>query len=149
MSKGSTVRIFSHFVSQDISENIVGKMLQCMSESISKTFEKDKVQDSISSIQKVQSLKWRWFKVSIENVEQLRTVDTVEQNCLYEKDGKYYRVLSIFKKSNKKWRHERIGNKNEKVKVHLQVIKDYYCGYHADEHYLYICEDSFNYAKFT
>ena len=34
-----------------------------------------KVQGSISSIQKVQSLVGRWFKVSIENVEQLRTVD--------------------------------------------------------------------------
>ena len=45
----------------------------------------------------MQSLIGRCFKVSIENVEQLRTVNTVERNCLYEKDGKYYRVLSIFK----------------------------------------------------
>ena len=92
----------------------------------------------------MQSLKGRWFKVSIENVEQLRTVNTVEQNCLYKKGGKYYRVLSIFKKSYNEWRHELIGKKNEKMKVHLQVIKDYHCGYHADEHYHYICEDSFN-----
>ena len=49
-----------------------------------------KVQGSISSIQKVQSLVGRWFKVSIENVEQHRTVNTVERNCLYKKDEKYY-----------------------------------------------------------
>ena len=62
----------------------------------------------------MQSLKGRWFKVSIENVEQLRTVNMVERNCLYKKDGKYYQVLSIFKKSYNKWRHERIGNKKRK-----------------------------------
>ena len=57
-------------MSHDISENNIGKMLQCMSESIS----------------------------------------------------------------------EWIGNKKRKMKVHLQVIEDYHCGYHADEHYHYICE---------
>ena len=51
-------------MSQDISENNIGKKLQCMRESKSTIFEKDRVQGSISSIQKVQSLKGRWFKVS-------------------------------------------------------------------------------------
>ena len=73
--QGFNCENFFKFVSQDISENNIGKILQCMSESISPTFEKDKIQGGISSIQKVQSLKGRWFKVSIENVEQLRTVD--------------------------------------------------------------------------
>ena len=88
--QGFNCENFFKFVSQDIRENNIGKMLQCMSESISTAFEKDKVQGSISSIQKVQSLKGRWFKVSIENVEQHRTVNTVERNCLYKKDEKYY-----------------------------------------------------------
>ena len=30
------------------------------------------------------------------------------------------------------------------MKVHLQVIEEYQIGYHAAEHYHYICEDSFN-----
>ena len=80
-------------MSQDISENNIDKMLYCMSESISMTFENDKVQGSIFSIQKVQSLKGRWFKVSTENVQQLRTVNAVLRNYLYKKkkkDGKYY-----------------------------------------------------------
>ena len=84
--QGLNCENFFKFVSQDINENNIGKMIHCMSESISTTFEKDKVQGSISSVQKVQSLKGRCFKVSTENVEQLRTVNTVERNCLHKKD---------------------------------------------------------------
>ena len=61
----------------DISKNNLGKMMYDMSESISATFKKHKIQGSISSLQKVQLLKGHWFKVSIENVEQLRMVNPV------------------------------------------------------------------------
>ena len=54
--QGFNCENFFKFVSQDINENDIGKILYYISESISTTFEKDKVQGSISSIQKVQSL---------------------------------------------------------------------------------------------
>ena len=77
-----------------------------MSKSMNTTLESNKVQGSISLLQKVQSLKGRWFKVAEENVEQLITGNSVERNCIYKKDGKFYHVLSIYKKSYNKWRNE-------------------------------------------
>ena len=72
------------------------------------------------------------------------TGNSIERNCIYQKDGKFYRVLSIFKKSYNKWRHERKANTTDKMKVHLQVVEDYYFGYHAHENCYYTCEDSCN-----
>ena len=43
-------------------------------------FEKQKVQGSILSLQKVQSLSVRWFSVRTENVEKLITGNSVERN---------------------------------------------------------------------
>ena len=121
MEKNSIVRIFLKFISHDISNNNIGHMLYYMSESMNTTMESNKVQGSISSLQKVQSLKGRWFKVAQENVEQLITGNSVERKCIYQKDGKFYRVLSIFKKIYNKWRHERQG-KTRKDKER-QLIK--------------------------
>ena len=56
-----------------------------MSESMNATFKKQKVQGSISSLQKVQSLKGYWFEVSIDNVEKIITGDSVKRNCVYFK----------------------------------------------------------------
>ena len=114
---------FFRFVSQDIRNNNVGKMLHYMSESISTSFETQKINGSISSLRKVQSLKGRWFKVRLEDVEQIITGNSVERNCIYSKDGKLYCVLRVFKKSYNKWRYERQGDRNEKLKVHLQELE--------------------------
>ena len=133
---------FFKFISHEISKKNIGKMLYDMSKSMCSTFEKNKVHGSISSLQKVQSLKGRWFKVNTENVEQIIAGNLVERNCLYLKDGMYYRVISIFKKTYNKWRYERIGKTNEKMKVHLQALEKYHCSYHADEFYRYKCVDS-------
>ena len=150
MEKGKTngeefnCKNFFKFISHDISNNNIGRMLYYMSESMNTAMVSNKVQGSISSLQKVQSLKGRWFKVAQENVEQLITGNSVERNCIYKKDGKFYRVLSIFKKSYNKWRHERQGKTTDKMKVHLQVLEDYHFGYHAHENYYYLCDDSCN-----
>ena len=117
-------------------------MLHYMSESMRTTFEIQKVHGSITSLQKIQSLQGRWFKVRIDDVEKIITGNSVEQNCIYVKDGKFYRVLSIFKKSYNKWRHERQGDKNEKLKVHLQVLVTFHGNYQAHLGYHYLCEDS-------
>ena len=53
-------------------------------------------------------------------------------------------MLSIFKKTYNKWRHERQGKTTDKMKLHLQVLEDYNFGYHAHENYYYTCEDSCN-----
>ena len=116
--------LFFKFVSFAISNNNIGKMLHYMRESMNTTFEKHKVQGSITSLQKVQSLKGRWFKVNIDNVEPINKGNYVEQNCIFLKDGKFYRVLSVFKKTYHKWRYERKGKTNEKKKVHLQVLEN-------------------------
>ena len=78
-----------------------------MSESMRTSFETQKVHGSITSLQKVQSLQGCWFKVRIDDVEKIITGNSIERNCIYIKDGKFYCVLSIFKKSYNKWRHER------------------------------------------
>ena len=136
--------IFFKFISQDISSNNIGHMLHYMSQSMCSSFEKNTTQGSISSLQKVQSLKGRWFKVNANNVEQISNGDSVERNSIYFHKGKYYRVLSIFQKTYNKWRHERMGKKNDKMKVHLQVLELYHGGYHAHDQYKYLCEDSHN-----
>ena len=135
---------FFRFVSQDIRNKNIGKMLHYMSESMRTSFETQKVHGSITSLQKVQSLQGRWFKVRIDDVEKIITGNSVERNCIYVKDGKFYRVLSVFKKSYNKWRHERQGDKNEKLKVHLQVLETFHDNYQAHLGYHYLCEDSSN-----
>ena len=135
---------FFRFVSQDIRNNNVGKMLHFMSESMSTSFETRKVHGSITKLQKIQSLEGRWFKVRLEDVEQIITGNSVERNCIYSKDGKFYRVLSVFKKSYNKWRHERQGDRNEKLKVHLQELEIFHDYYQAELTYNYVCEDSTN-----
>ena len=140
----SSIMIFFKFVSFVIRNNNIGKMFRYMSESMNTVFEKHKVQGSISSLQKVQLLKGRWFKVNIDNVEPINTGNYVEQNCIFLNDGKFYCVLSVFKKTFNKWRHERKGKTNEKMKVHLQVLEKYHGGYHAHEEYYYICKNSSN-----
>ena len=54
----------------------------------------------------------------------------------------HYRVISIFKKTYNKWRYQRRGKTSEKMKVHLQVLEKYHCGYHGDNLYHYECVDS-------
>ena len=108
------------------------------------TLKKQKVQGSISSLQKVKSLSGRWFSVRTENVEKLITGNSVERNCIFLSNRKHYRVLSVFKKSYNNWRHERRGDKNDKMKVHLQLLDNYHCRYHAHEIYTYIYSDSKN-----
>ena len=107
-------------------KNNIGNMLHYMSESMNTRFEKQKVQGSISSLQKVQSLQGRWFSVRKENVEKIVNGESVERNFMFVKNGKYYRVLSVFKKTYNKWRHEQRGEKNEKMKVHLQLLGKYH-----------------------
>ena len=69
--KNSIVKIFFRFVSQDIRNKNIGKMLHYMSESMRTSFETQKVHGSITSLQKVQSLQGRWFKVRVDDVEKL------------------------------------------------------------------------------
>ena len=61
------------------------------------------------------------------------TGNSVERNCIFLKNGKRYRVLSVFKKAYNKWRHERRGIKNDQMKVHLRLLADYHNRYHAHE----------------
>ena len=51
------VENFFKFISHEISKKNIGKMLYDMSKSMCSTFEKNKVHGSITSLQKVQSLK--------------------------------------------------------------------------------------------
>jgi len=135
---------FFRFVTYEITQKNIGNMLHYMSYSMNTSFEKRSVEGSISPLQKVQSLKGRWFKVNPKNVEAINSGQTIERNCIYLKKGKYFRVMSIFKKSYNKWRHERKGGIKEKMKVHLQVLETYHGAYHAHEGYQYICEELSN-----
>ena len=70
---------FFKIISNDFRKNNIGNMLHYMSESMNISFEKQKVQGSISSLPKVQSLQGRWFSVREENVKKslLETLLTV------------------------------------------------------------------------
>ena len=54
----------------------------------------------------------------------------------------FYRVLSVFKKSYNKWRLERSGKRNEKLKIHLQLLDEYHFAYNVRKKYKYICVNS-------
>ena len=53
-------------------------------------------------------------------------------------------MLSVFKKTYNKWRHERRGERKEKMKVHLQELADFHNRFGAHEAYNYVCENSEN-----
>ena len=74
---------------------------------------------STTELQKDQSLKGRWFKVKVEDVENIDVSDHIIRDDIYRVNGQFYRVLSAFKKSYNKWRLERCGKRNEKLKIHL------------------------------
>ena len=63
---------------------------------MSNIFEKQRAQASINELQKVQSLKGRWFKVTTDNVEDINGDDIIERDSIYQKNGNFYRVLSVF-----------------------------------------------------
>ena len=126
---------FFNIISSDFRKNNVGNMLCYMSEAMNINFERQKVKGSISSLQKVQSLQGRWFSVKKKNVEKIVTGDSIERNCIFLKNKRYYRVLSVFKKTYNKWRHERRGERKEKMKVHLQELADFHNRFGAHEAY--------------
>ena len=61
----------------------------------------------------MQSLKGRWFKVKVENVEKVDQGEDIQRDDIYKIKEDNYRVLSVFKKSYNKWRLERSGKKKK------------------------------------
>ena len=53
---------------------------------------------STTELQKDQSLKGRWFKVKVEDVENIDTSDHIIRDDTHSVNDKFYRVLSAFKK---------------------------------------------------
>ena len=81
----------------------VGNMLHLMRESIDSTRDKKRIVGSTTNLQKVKSLNGQWFQRTKENIEDFSDKNCLERDCIFEKNGKYFRVLSIFKKSYGKW----------------------------------------------
>jgi len=126
---------FYNFIRYNMRNENVGKMLHLMKESIDSSRDKNKIVGSVTDLQKVKSLNGRWFQRTKENIEDFSDNNSLERDCIYEKNGRYYRVLSIFKKSYGKWRHVRSGNINEKLKIHIQELNFYQMGFSPEPHY--------------
>ena len=133
---------FYNFIGEDVSNSNVGKLLSHMQESICKTMENKRVEGSTNELQKVQTLKGRWFKVKTKNVENIHEGVDISRDDIYRIKDKFYRVLSVFKKSYNKWRLERSGKRNEKLKIHLQLLDEYHFAYNVHKKYKYICVNS-------
>ena len=132
-------QIFYNFLTQDTSNDNVGRLLNHMTNSITDSMEKKRVDGSTMELQKVQSLKGRWFKVKVEDVEDIDTSNNIIHDDIYCVNDKFYRVLSVFKKSYNKWQLERSGKRNEKLKIHLQLLDKFLEAYNVDESHNYIC----------
>ena len=102
---------FYNFIGQDVSNANVGRLLNHMRDSINSSMERKRVDGSITELQKVQSLKGRWFNVKVNNVEDLGDGENIKRDDIYKIYDDHYRVLSVFKKSYNKWRMERYGEK--------------------------------------
>ena len=134
--------VFYNFIGQDVSKDNVGKLLCHMRDSIENSMEVKKVNGSTTELRKVQSLKGRWFRVKMANVEKMDDWNTITRDDIYFRDECYYRVLSVYKKSYNKWRLESTGSKKEKMKIHLQLLEKYHGSYHAHQNYEYVCINS-------
>ena len=104
--------------------------------------ETKRVDGSTTELQKVQSLKGRWFKVKFEDVENIEASKNITRNDLFHMNDKLYRVLSVFKKLYNKWRLERSGTRTEKLKIHLQLLDKFLESYIVDNSQKYICINS-------
>ena len=135
-------QIFYNFLTQDISNDNVGRLLDHMKKSINHSMEKKRVDGSTTELQKVQSLKGRWFKVKVADVENIDASDHIIRDDIYRVNDKFYRVLSVFKKSYNKWRLERSGKRNDKLKIHLQLLDKFLEAYNVDKSHKYICVSS-------
>ncbi len=126
---------FYNFMRYNMRNGSVGNMLQLMKESINKSRDKKRVVGSTTDLQKVKSLNGRWFQRTKDNLEDLSFTNSLERDCIFEKNGQYFRVLSIFKKSYGRWRHVRSGNMNDNLKVHVQELKFYQMGFSPEPNY--------------
>ena len=139
---------FYNFISEDVSNSNVGKMLCHMQDSMRSSMEKKRVEGSTTELQKVQSLKGRWFKVKSTSLEDVDGGEFIQQDDIYVVNDKIYRVLSVFKKSYNKWRLERSAKKNDNLKVHLQLLKEYHWKYNVNKKFKYICVHNKDLGKY-
>ena len=133
---------FYDFIGQDVNNANVGRLLNHMSNSISNSMERKRVDGSITELQKVQSLKGRWFNVKSKNVEDYGDGENISRNDIYKIRDDFYRVLCVLKKTYNKWRMETYGKKNENLKIHLQMLDQYQGKFQVDEKHKYICISS-------
>jgi len=82
---GFDCQIFYSFISQDISNTNVGNILNHMQDSISNSMGKNRVDGSTTELQKIQSLKGRWFKVKIDNVENIDEGNDIMRDDIFHK----------------------------------------------------------------
>ena len=116
------VTMFYRFLGCEITNDNVGRMLKCMYESMGTNFEKKKNWGSSNNLQKVKSLNQRWFQATDETIEKLPRKNVLGRDYIFERNGTYYRILSIYKKSYGKWRYEYHADENEPVMAHVQEL---------------------------
>ena len=133
---------FYKFIGQDVSNVNVGRLLSHMCNSINNSMERKRVDGSITELQKVWSLKGRWFNVKVKNVEDIGDGDNIKRDNIYKIKDVHYCVLSVLKKLYNKWRMERYGKRNEKLKIHLQLLDKYQNRFQVHLKHKYICVNS-------
>ena len=75
---------FYSFIGQNMSNTNVGNLLKHRQASINNSMEKTRVDGSTTELQKVQSLKGRWFKGKVENVEKIDQGEHITRDDIYE-----------------------------------------------------------------
>lgn len=114
------LQMFYKFIRNEVNKDNVGNMLQLMKQSISHSFENKQTNGSISNLQKCKSLNQRWFNASKETIEKLPETSLLERDYIYEKNGTYYRILTIFTKSYGKWRYQQCHEKGPDMRIHVR-----------------------------
>ena len=109
---------------------------------------KKRVEGSTTELQKVQSLKGRWFKVKTKSLEDVDGGEFIQRDDLYVVKDKVYRVLSVYKKSYNKWRLERSAKRHDNLKIHLQLLKQFHFKYNVHEKFKYICVNTKDLGKY-
>ena len=81
-------------------------------------------------------------KVKVSDVENIGASNDIIRDDIYCVNDKFYRVLCVFKESYNKWRLERSGKRNEKLKIHLQLLDKFLQAYNIDKSHKYVCINS-------
>ena len=110
-------------------------MLELMHASMGTNFEKTKTRGSSTMLQKVKSLTQRWFKASESTIEKLPSKNILGRDYIFQRNGTFFRISCIFKKSYGKWHYEDHADENEVMMAHVREFVFHFKSYIQQNRY--------------